>query len=147
MQHARGRSIRRSVVAVALLSLTGAACGAGQPDNVSAESGRQNASTTYTLRSEVPATEPSPACSRSNAPIVDPASGVPVTTTTIAPHGGCPTTSLPPGKVPCLIVYGTLLPGEEKDVPVYRSDTHEQIATIHLPDGTWTPGEAEEMCA
>lgn len=60
-----------------------------------------------------------------------------------------PTFALPPGKVPCMILYGTLLPGDEKDVPVYRTDggTPEQIATIHLPDEVWTPAEAKDLCA
>jgi hypothetical protein len=42
-----------------------------------------------------------------------------------------------------------LVPGGEKDVPVYRTDVQpfEQIATIHLPGEIWTPAEAEELCA
>jgi len=96
----------------------------------------------------VPSTEPSPECTAASSPLeVDPETGIPITTTTIAPPGCFATTSLPPGRVRCIIFYGTLLPGEEKDVPVYRDDTHEQLATIHLPEGTWTPAEAEEMCA
>ena len=54
----------------------------------------------------------------------------------------------PPDKVPCLIMYGTLVPGNEKDVPVYIADSRPlvQIATIHLPGEIWSPPEAEDLC-
>jgi hypothetical protein len=60
-----------------------------------------------------------------------------------------PVVTIPAGKVPCMIIYGTLLPGHEKDVPVYRTDVQPfvQIATIHLPGEIWTPAEAKELCA
>jgi hypothetical protein len=78
-----------------------------------------------------------------------PPTSVPPTTDPPPTDEPVPPITLPPGKVPCMILYGTLLPGGEKDVPVYRTDrpTPEQIATIHLPDEVWTPAEAEDLCA
>jgi hypothetical protein len=78
-----------------------------------------------------------------------PATDIPPTTFPPANEPPTPDVTIAEGKVPCMIIYGTLLPGREKDVPVYRTDTPTptQIATIHLPGEVWTPAEAEELCA
>ena len=57
-------------------------------------------------------------------------------------------TAPPPDKVSCMILYGTLLPGQEKDVPVMRMDPWPpvQIATIHFPGEVWSPPEAKDLC-
>jgi hypothetical protein len=150
MGNAHDRTIRTAVVIG--IAIAGAACGAAVTPDVESAEVRPLASTTVPAseRTETVAPDSGPTCAvTSSPPQLDPRTGVPVTTTTLTPPGGCPPPALPPGKVSCMVMYGTLLPGEQKDVPVYRTDVEpmQPIATIHLPEHTWTPAEAEDLCA